>query len=767
MMAQGGKNGAAASSATPAASPQRPAPPVVPADRDAGEPTESRGQAGAAEQVLDDDDMDEICETVERDPAAFGGDAGRVRRLCQARRRSLATEGKKALPPRPRAARPNGESGLSGRDAARQHRDSLCRTGRGNAPACRPTGRVRPRPGQAPQKVEIGTTLRGGSVTGTQVERAQRVTGSESGSCRNITGTEYIGAEQYEKFCDARPEGNAPKVGVSATSHGRWVTGTAVGRAERVTGDEPGTCKSVTGTEYFGAEQSEQYCEQPVPKHPSKVSVGATQRRGMPVSGSDEFRANRTTGTEAGMQRQITGSQYSDAGVARMTINGSPSKVALSHTFAGRSVSGTEVGRSVKVTGDEAGECRTVSGTEYLSNEQFQTICRTQPAQSPAKVGVDQSRRGQQITGNLVDRSEKVTGNEPGSCQRVTGAQYGQSKLCGGGVDKVQQMRTMAGGALTGTGVDHRPKMTGDERGGCLPVTGTEYYGQEQYREYCEGTPVAAAAKVGVSQTGRGQFVSGTMVGHAEGVTGDEACEDCEITGTPYAAVQAARNGGGSHAAAEAVVPRYLNPADRRAAALTRSRPAVDADIQPAADFSVVSPQREARSRITGNDAGGGGRVTGPVNKAMGLITGTPEFRSRDEAFGLAAPMSAIASPMSAAQRQSVVAAEKSEKAEKAKKVEQQSGDEQQPARITGEGREGGRAITGDDWARGGRITGTEGRWAQGRNPTQRGDARGAGASAWANRNIDRPELPQGRITGSSGNTSSGPGVTYSGGARG
>jgi hypothetical protein len=64
-------------------------------------------------------------------------------------------------------------------------------------------------------------------------------------------------------------------------------------------------------------------------------------------------------------------------------------------------------------------------------------------------------------------------------------------------------------------------------------------------------------------------------------------------------------------------------------------------------------------------------------------------------------------------------------------------------------------------------VTGTEGRWAQGRNPTLRGAARGINAGARANKDIDRPEVPQASITGSSGNASKGSLVTYSGGARG
>ena len=733
MLAQGGKNGAAMPAAQPAPKPVGNSKPNTALP----EPEASAPVADAPEESVESTDLDTLCEIVEQDPAALGGEANRVRQLCRARRHALATQGKSALPASTAAGRGQGRSALpaTGREAARQRREALCRNGRGNAPACRPSGRMRPRPGDAPSKVEVGTTLSGQAVTGSQVERSARVTGNEPGGCRLITGTEYVGSEQYATFCEGRPEPSAPKVGVSGTSHGQWVTGNELGRSRRVTGDEAGSCKPVTGTEYLGSEKFAEFCpSQPLPERPEKVTIGATERKGMVVTGSDEARANRTTGSEPGARRVITGSQYADAGVARLTINGAPSKVALTHTLAGRPVSGTEVGRSVKVTGDEAGACRGISGTEYLSNEQFQTVCGTRPAPTPAKVGVDRSRGGQAVTGNLVDRSEKVTGNEPGSCQRVTGSQYGQSRLCGGGVDKVREMHTLSGRGLTGTTVDHAPKMSGDERGGCLPVTGTEYHGQEQYQPYCEGTPMPTATKVGVSQTMRGQLVSGAMLGHAELVTGDEPGSAQMVSGTPYAGREQLGCGCGCNGTkadtCRPVSRRFLPPAAQAVAPRPMTR-------EPAPnDFSIVPPAREASRRITGNAWGTGGRITGPVNLAAGLISGTPEFRYRDDTS--MAPASAPAPTI-----------------------------EHQGERITGEGREDGIRITGDDWARSDRVTGTEGRWAQGRNPTLRGAGRGINAGARANKDIDRPEVPQASITGSSGNASKGSLVTYSGGARG
>ncbi len=751
MLAQSGKKGIGMVSAKTrtqprAATPQTAAPAAY-AAAPAIEPSPAQESGSASETQLDT-----LCAIAEQNPAALGEDASSVRDLCRDRRRAMSAQGKTAVPRKAVANGYRAEGGgeMSGREIARKRRAEMCTNGRGDAAPCRPSGRVRAAVGEAPTKVETGTTLAGQSVTGNQVDRTTRVTGSESGSCRAITGTEYTGSEQFETFCASKPEAARPKVGMSATSRGQWVSGTEVGRSNKVTGDEPGSCKPISGTEYLGSEGFAEFCQNKgLMNRPEKVSVGATERKGITITGSDEARIKSVTGTEPGAKKTITGSQYADAGVARMTING-PSKVALTHTTAGRPVSGTEVGRSGKVTGDEAGSCRTVSGTEYLSNEQFQSICNTRPAPSPAKVGVDASRDGQRITGNLVDRSEKVTGNEPGSCQRVTGAQYARGAMCGGAPDKASLMHTMAGRALTGTrmgGLAQSPKLTGDDHGGCQPVTGTEYYGQEHFAESCSSTPdvvSSAAAKVGVSQTPHGLPVSGTMVSGASRVTGDEPGSALAISGTPYAGIEQVEASCGckhADAATTGMAPRFRGPGQARAMAMTMK----PAEPRPES-FSVASPATEARGRITGTGYGGAGRITGPVNMASGLVSGTPEFRYNDgytpryaDGFAQHAPVSTMAPATMEAPAE----------------------------RITGEGSEAGARITGDDWARSGRVTGTEGRWAQTRNPTLRGAQRNMGGGAWANKDIERPEVPLAKVTGSSGNAGKGAVITVSGGARG
>ncbi|MHB1099791.1 MAG: CsoS2 family carboxysome shell protein [Burkholderiales bacterium] len=605
--------------------------------------------------------------TLSKSDSALTGLSGNE--LARARRAMLAKGGKNLslppvssevsaqveyahLEPQPEEKAPQVEL-QNGRKAARQHRARQC-MGRGDAPSCRPSGRLRP----VPKKVEFGTTLSGSLVSGSQVERSMQVTGNEAGTCRTVTGTEYIGSEQFEQFCGTRPEAAAAKVGVSETSRGSLMTGIQFGRSVRVTGDESGSCKTVTGTEYLGSERFDEFCQRRgVAERPEKVVVGSTQGKGMAVTGSDEARATRVTGTEPGSSRIITGAQYADAGVARMTING-PSKVALTHTMAGRPVTGTEVGRSVKVTGDDAGECIQVSGTEYLSNEQFVSHCGTRPEPTLSRVAEGRSRSGQKITGVMAT---------PG------------------------------------------PKPTGDERVGRRLVTGNDYYIGE------DGAPVSRE-----HGTINSHAVSGTALEAIGKVTGNQSGSGLPISGTPYA-----------NRAQGACGCRHADQAGRIPAQSSRFVPR-EYSVQPAeveaaqAEFSILSPARQAQRRVTGTRYGSAERITGPGDRAGGLVSGTPEFRYRDEVEPV-----------------------------------------QIPKRVTGEGREEGTRITGDDWARSGRVTGTEGLWAQGRNPTQRGEIRRMAAGARANKEIERPEIQSAKVTGSSGNTGKGATITVSGGARG
>ena len=604
------------------------------------------------------------------------------RALVLARREAMSKHGKTAgkQPTSAAAVARQANPDLTSRELSQQVRELRTKAGARNkqsAGVTRPTGPNRHGAKQAAAadahwKVGESTTTGGQTVTGTQANRSVKTTGNEASTCRSITGTEYLGAEVFQTFCQTAPAATTPaKVRVTATSHGNRVTGNEVGRSEKVTGDEPGTCKSVTGTEYISANQSAAYCGGGVTS-PRKVGHSLTEQ-GRPVSGVMVGRSASVTGDEAGANRSLTGDQY--LGSDPLPEGRPAAKVGLSGTLSGTGVTGTMVGRSAQVTGDEFGSCHRVTGDQYVSAEQVNAFCGGKPEPEAAKVGFSITNRNQVVSGTRTGRSERVTGDEPGSCQAVTGTPYAGLEQAGQhcGTPAVQAIRERTpvrpgtpSAAMTGIQPGIGGVMTGDEKGACEAVTGTPYVGADQLAAACGNDAPAGTDTHGQSSEG---------------------------------------------------------------AAWTR--------------FSVMSParaaqqQRDGQGAVTGTSYEQGNRITGPFDMAGGKVTGTEQFRFDNREF-------------QRRQFQPTVAV-MSEPAEK-------------PAsRVTGEG--SSTKITGDDWDRGEHVTGTEGASARRRNPSRPGPM--SAMSPFERKRNEENEWPVSRVTGSSGNTEKGSLITVSGGARG
>jgi len=568
-----------------------------------------------------------------------------------------------------------GNPDLSSRELAQKVRELKCKVGSAGSSrsgGTRPSGPNRNGSKlaaalEASLKVGVSETLSGQIVTGTQANRSVKTTGNEAATCRTITGTEYLGSEVFQTFCQSDAASRQPaKVRVTATSHGNRVTGNEVGRSEKVTGDEPGTCKLVTGTEYFSANQDAAYCGISSPS-PRKVGQTITAA-GRPVSGVLVGRSEKVTGNEAGSSRHLTGDQYvndhSDLG------GRSPVKVASLQTLRGTGITGTHVGRSDQVTGDEPGSCKIITGDEYVGTHQYDRFCGGRPEPEAAKVGFSTTNRQQVVSGTRTGRSEKVTGDEPGTCK---------------------------------------------------VVTGTPYAGLEESGNWCSTNQVAAVRqrtpmRMGSVMTGIQPGIGGVMTGAERGACGD-------VSGTPYVGVDQRLEACGAASASDADFPQPLETA-------------------PWQQFSVQSParaaqvQRDKKGAVTGSSYEFGGRITGPFDLAADKVTGTEQFRfDRRPSQPVLVP---ARTPEAAATSLPV-------------------------SRVTGEG--SGLRITGDDWDRGDRVTGTEGVSARRRNPSRRGVLT-AMPGQLPKRNEDVPE-PVSRITGSSGNTVAGSLITVSGGARG
>ena len=606
------------------------------------------------------------------------------RALVLARREALSKRGKSAAMPSTSTAASvarQGNPDLTTRELAQKVRElksKMGSAGQARGGGTRPTGPNRhgarlAAAVDAHWKVGVSETSGGQVVTGTQANRSPKTTGNEASTCRPITGTEYLGSEVFQTFCQSEAPTRQPdKVRVTATSQGNRVTGNEVGRSEKVTGDEPGTCKMVTGTEYISANQAVAYCGA-VPSTPRKVGRSHTLG-GQAVSGVMVGRSERVTGDEPGSGLQLTGDQY--LGAEPPAPGRTPTKVASLQTLRGTGITGTHVGRSDQVTGDEPGSCRIITGDEYIGSQQYERFCGAKPAPEPAKVGFSVTNRAQVVSGTRTGRSTKVTGDEPGTCKVVTGTPYA-------GLEQA-----------------------------------SDYCSTPQVRTIRERTPVRGSNRMSGIQPG----IGGVMTGAERG-----ACE--EVTGTPYVGADQQIQACGAAAVGEPDFPQPLTDG-----------------VKPWQQFSVQSPARAAqvardqRSPVTGTSYEQGNRITGPFDMAGGKVTGTEQFRFDRRGAQLArGPLTPA--PVSADE------------------------DARPVSRVTGEGISAGLKITGDDWDRGERVTGTEGASARRRNPTRPG-AMTAMPGFQSKRNDDLPE-PVSRVTGSSGNTMAGSLITVSGGARG
>ncbi|WP_320667339.1 CsoS2 family carboxysome shell protein [Prochlorococcus sp. MIT 1307] len=394
--------------------------------------------------------------------------------------------------------------------------------------------------------------------------------------------------------------------------------------------------------------------------------VGASETNsGQVVTGTQANRSSKTTGNEASTCRSVTGTQYMGSEVFETFCQnppplGQPLKVAVTNTTHGNVVTGNEVGRSEKVTGNEPGTCKALTGTEYISANQSNEYCGGVKS-SPRKVGKSLTLDGKKVSGTLIGRAANVTGDEAGSQKGLTGDQYlGSDPLPEGRpAEKVGSFNTLRGAGVTGTNVTRAESVTGNEAGSCKRVTGDEYIGSQQYQVFCGGKPAPEAAKVGLSLTNKSKAVSGTMTGRSTLVTGDEPGTCKAVTGTPYAGVEQSDKWCDA-SSVEAVLQR--------------------------------TPKRAGTpgSLLTGQQPGLGGVMTGTEKGACETLTGTPYVGGDHlvQACGSNAPLGSHGyqnAPTSGPGRQFTV---------------------QSPARAAQVQREQISGVTGTSYENGSRITG-------------------------------------------------------------
>ncbi|HUP68837.1 MAG TPA: CsoS2 family carboxysome shell protein [Acidimicrobiales bacterium] len=397
-------------------------------------------------------------------------DAHLGRTLSKERRRQMS-QGKQALtagagqtaaaagvgaPPAAEGTHLNGA--VPGRQQAQARRAEASRFGSAGMSGPQREGRV-----THPPKVIVSPTHGGQQVTGLRIGPGLRVTGDEAGAALPVSGSQYVAA-------DGPPPapGAGRKVGLARTAKGGVVSGTTVRNKVAVTGDDFGEHISITG------EADQKLDDDLTPRSDGTYRPAQFPRRADPHGAS-------AVGTSLMPKPGMVGS------------DGDGPWHPLETTDGGWAVTGTAVGRSGRVTGNEAGACRPITGAQYQGLSSYSTECAgtgggTAPAAhlnrarlDPAtggKVSVARTWGGQDVTGPSVEHRSNVTGDEPGIWRPMTGTPYhGPSTTPDEGDFGAQRRESRAEGvAVTGDVPMQAQAVTGTERGNGRDVTGTSYY---------------------------------------------------------------------------------------------------------------------------------------------------------------------------------------------------------------------------------------------------------------------------------------------------
>lgn len=485
--------------------------------------------------------------------ASTSGGATLTGREASQARRSGLVQGKSGLQPSQAvmAAVPAAESSLAnggrpiqrgGREFAQALRAARAGNGRSETAAVRPSGRVRPQtPIIYPPKVAATETYAGKKVTGVRIGQGRNMTGDEAGAGVQVTGSQYIGKET-----GFNPREGGLKVGAARTAGGLVVTGTQVRSKIMITGDESNSGIRITGE----ADQ--------------EIADDLLNRREQGSYASMQFQRQHNPhghtvfGTNLGRSIKSIGSRDRDN--ARVT----------EQTQSGLPISGTAVGRSVHVTGDEPGSCRPITGDQYLMPGNKQPLCDAPGGRSAVRAG---SAMGRAANGGV--RPDPVTG------------------------EKVVVSETWTRQRITGVDVEHNTNVSGDEYGVCAPITGTPYAGPSQYETFCESADASTVSQRVTPGRSAGSSVTGDTARNVEHVTGTQRGANRVLTGTPYYREETEVGVRGD----------AISHLDSR--------------------FSVRSPQREAQLRSDARAVeapSAASRITGTFAASQGKITGNQEF---------------------------------------------------------------------------------------------------------------------------------------------
>jgi hypothetical protein len=415
----------------------------------------------------------------------------------------------------------------SGRERARARRAEASRSGSAGISRPQREGRV-----THPPKAIASPTHRGQRLTGLRIGPGVRVTGDEAGAALPVSGTQYVAGDG-----SAPASAAGSKVGLARTPQGLVVSGTTVRNKVPITGDEAGEHLPITG------EADQKFDDDLTPRTDGTYRSAQFPRRADPHGAS-------ALGTRLGLQPQVAASGEDG------------SWHPLENTDDGLAVTGTAVGRSGRVTGNEAGACRPITGDQYQHLSSYSSECGGIGGGTAPAAHLNRARL------------DPVTGG------------------------KVTVAQTWAGQRVTGPSVEHRPNVTGDEPGSCRPVTGTPYQGPSTVFGWCEPDDGESAAQRLESRP-EGVALTGDVPMHAKGVTGTERGQGNAVTGTPY------------YRDLRAAEPAADDWTGVRAFPVALARRLAGGESDDAATQETTEPAPPASSGVTGSFAVGDGMVTG------------------------------------------------------------------------------------------------------------------------------------------------------------
>lgn len=487
---------------------------------------------------------------------------GSVSEQGRARRADLSQRGRGAVPS-PRSSEAAFEASVTPSTVAA--RDGQRVTGIQNPSRIPVTGEPRDvNMRSAAPKVGFARTMGGLIVSGSLVRSNVPVTGDEWGARSTITGEADQRPQDDLSIRDAsgsRPSAQFPRqahphgasvfgfnldrgarvperresLELESTLAGMSVTGTAVGRSERVTGDEAGACRKLTGDQYSAPDRAQAECggsaggsvasrsvlQRRDPVTGAKVVVAAT-RGGQRVSGVDLERSLRVTSRAGGVDATVTGSQYSAGG-------GTPSI-----EFAALPLTGDVPRNNAAITGTARGADIAITGTAYYqaqtpaislpAAERLQTIAKRFSVNSPQRTAqllpsatTAAGAPEQRITGSFAHGAEKVTGSlefvfRPRNANReatparllITGEGHANSRITGGAFTEQTNVTGISGTSAVGRNPSVRA-------GKAQAFAGARHFGSFADREEPKhlvtgmvGYSSDSAAKVTLSGGGQG-----------------------------------------------------------------------------------------------------------------------------------------------------------------------------------------------------------------------------------------------------------------------